>query len=160
MKQLPLSQGLFATVDDEDWDRVSTYKWSAHPGRRTWYAVRNQKGQSVLLHRFILAAGKGTEVDHTDHDGLNCTRSNLRFVTRSQNQQNRTGAARNSQTGIRGVWMHRPTARYMATARINGRRHYFGYFKDLHAAEEAAIAGRARLMTHSAECNAKARESA
>jgi hypothetical protein len=42
----------------------------------------------VYLHRFILDAPLGVEVDHRDGNGLDCRRSNLRIATRSQNAMN------------------------------------------------------------------------
>lgn len=160
MKQLPLSQGLFAVVDDEDWDRIAAHKWCALRTRRNVYGARRLGARTIYLHRAILDAPKGLEVDHIDHDGLNCVRSNLRLTTRSQNAQNQGDAHRDSLTGVRGVCFDRTAGRYKATIVVNYRQIGLGYFKDLHAAEEAAIAGRARLMTHSAECNETARESA
>lgn len=33
MKQVPLSRGQFAVVDDEDFDTVAPFKWSVKPGK-------------------------------------------------------------------------------------------------------------------------------
>lgn len=154
MRELPLSaNGLIALIDDEDWERVSPYNWRPLRIGQACYAVANVNGPQVLLHRFILNVAPWTfEVDHKDHNGLNCTRSNMRLVTRSQNAQNRRGADRDSLTGVRNVTFDKRSGRYQAKLRLNYRNYHLGYFTTLEEAERAAIAGRIRLMTHAAEC--------
>src|SRR5260370_2756638 len=94
MKTIDLSQGLEAIVDDEDFERVSQFKWTALRGSRTWYARRNiqvnGKQTNQQLHRFILdLKPDAPEVDHRDGLGLNCRRDNLRLASRQQNNANR-----------------------------------------------------------------------
>lgn len=62
---------------------------------------RDGKERSVRLHRFIMEAPRGIEVDHINHDTLDNRRENLRLVTKSQNQQNIGGAHRDSRSGVR-----------------------------------------------------------
>jgi hypothetical protein len=91
MREIALTQGKVALVDDEDFELVSQWKWCVLRGKYTWYAVRGcADGKSVLLHREILglSAGMGDYVDHKDGDGLNNQRSNLRIATQSQNNAN------------------------------------------------------------------------
>ena len=97
-------------VDDEDWERVTRYKWNSVPNRNhTHYAVRGiydpltRKISRQWLHRFILDAPDGITVDHIDRNGLNCQRNNLRLATRSQQQINRNSW---SISGFRGVSKH------------------------------------------------------
>ena len=91
MRQVKLSKSdLFALVDDEDYDRVSKYKWTLElrkGGLR--YARGSVAGKVVRLHRFVLdlPPGVGT-VDHEDGDGLNNTRKNLLDSTKSCNVRN------------------------------------------------------------------------
>lgn len=110
--KIPLSQGKFALIDQEDFERVGQYKWSAlcpAPNRvkKRWYGVRNEyeNGKAVrhfYLHRFIMNAPKGVEVDHKNGDGLDCRKSNLRLATRSQNAAN-IPRKRTSQSPYKGV---------------------------------------------------------
>lgn len=93
MKQIPLTQGFFALVDDEDYDKLSLYKWGVLKGNRgILYASRNvsvedagKKGVLRLMHQDIT----GCELtDHKDINGLNNQKVNLRSVTKNLNAAN------------------------------------------------------------------------
>ena len=98
-RELLLSRGLVAVVDDDVYEWASAFKWYAHPGANTWYAHRagprdaDGKRERFILHREILGLPKwtrgGSEVDHIDRNGLNNLRSNLRIVTHRGNAANR-----------------------------------------------------------------------
>jgi hypothetical protein len=55
MKQIPLSNGKFALVDDEDFEYLNQWKWS-YSGHG--YAHRLQSGKTVYMHREILKPPK------------------------------------------------------------------------------------------------------
>src|SRR6185369_17275294 len=93
-KRIPLTQGYFATIDDEDFDLVNRFKWFAYvdrPGpKQRVYARRNinlsnGKRGIQMMHGLILGV---IGVDHRDGDGLNNQRYNLRKATEAQNQAN------------------------------------------------------------------------
>jgi hypothetical protein len=91
VKEIKLTQGKIALVDDEDFKNINSYRWAAHKHSLTFYAVRHPKGSREKLtrmHNDVLGHKSGFEIDHIDGDGLNNQRSNLRFVTRRQNLQN------------------------------------------------------------------------
>ena len=114
MKEVQLTKGYVALVDDEDFERVSQYKWCACIGKYTVYAqrtVRKADGKETtqMLHRFLLSVtDRALDVDHEDHNGLNCQRYNLRPCTRSQNNANRRRITSTRRTqGVRwrkGKW--------------------------------------------------------
>ena len=94
MKEVQLTQGYTAIVDDEDYERVSKYNWCPtehHNGVVYVRHVERKDGRNKILylHRFILNAESGQICDHIDHDGLNNQKSNLRFATNQQNIMNR-----------------------------------------------------------------------
>lgn len=99
---VPLTQGKVAIIDAEDAERVLAHKWTASRHRDRWYAYRKNKGRNIYLHRFIMDAPPGIQVDHADNDGLNCRRGNMRFATHSQNMANTPGRQGKS-SGFRGV---------------------------------------------------------
>lgn len=94
MKKIPLTQGLFALVDDEDFDWLNQWKWYAQKSANTFYAVRNSKRvngkrEQIRMHVEILGKKEGFMADHLNGAGLDNQRYNLRHVTRRQNAQNR-----------------------------------------------------------------------
>lgn len=88
---IPLSRGLFATIDCVD-SFVLDHKWSAFRDGHTFYAATNilidGAKRPVVMHRMLLGF-PDSFVDHRDGNGLNNTRENIRLATRSQNQFNR-----------------------------------------------------------------------
>jgi hypothetical protein len=84
-KLIPLTQGKFAIVDAEDYERLSKYKWHVDKGDSTYYAARGIVGKNFRMHREILNAPEGLVVDHRNHNGLDNRKKNLRLCTRSQN---------------------------------------------------------------------------
>lgn len=93
MKEIKLTQGKVALVDDEDFDFLSKYKWFAQKDRHNSYAHthidKNPRTPTVSMHRMLLNASKGEIVDHIDRNPLNNQKGNLRKCTRSQNCANR-----------------------------------------------------------------------
>lgn len=132
VKELPLTKGYVAIVDDDDYEFVSQWKWSAKVCANTVYAFRSYrrdgKCRTSYLHREIMGNPDGEEVDHIDHNGLNNTRSNLRSATRQQNIFNtrvKTGVS-----GFRGVEWCKRKRKWRAVIRTSGRRKHIGYFSD------------------------------
>lgn len=137
MKQIPLSQGLFALVDDEDFEWLSRHKWHAHwdPKGGAFYAQRSiylgkhlgeYKASCIQMHREIkgLSIGDPRRVDHRDpEDTLNNQKTNLRFCSRGQNRAN-SAANKNNKSGIKGVRKH--GKKWVATIRCNGHSLYLG----------------------------------
>lgn len=116
MKTIELTRGKTAIVDDCDFQWINRYSWSAN---QYGYAVRTKtkadgKCGTVLMHREIMKARKGEEVDHINHDTFDNRRVNLRIVTRVQNQWNRR-AQKNSKSGFRGVRCEPQTDHWVAS---------------------------------------------
>ena len=95
MKIIPLTNGYFATVDDEDFEQVNQFKWyCAITGNgSSIYARRSvrekKKIKSVYMHRFIMDCPKGMETDHINRGTLCNCKFNLRNVTKQMNLINR-----------------------------------------------------------------------
>jgi len=99
MKEIKLTQGKVALVDDEDFEWLSQWKWYAHKNCRTFYAVcwDSLKTSKLLsMHREIMKAKDGCEIDHIDGDGLNNQKKNLRICNHAENMQNRRSANKTS----------------------------------------------------------------
>jgi len=60
-KEIPLSQGRVAIVDDDDYAWISQWKWYANKSRNKWYAIRNNPSGDgpahIRMHRLILVLG-------------------------------------------------------------------------------------------------------
>jgi hypothetical protein len=126
---IPLTQGKFAIVDAEDFDRLSQYKWYAARGRSTYYATREENGRTVRMHRQIMHAPKGVLVDHIDHNGLYNRRRNLRLCTNAQNVYNQQ-ARPNGTSKYKGVCWHKGKKKWRARIGCSGKLHSLGDYKD------------------------------
>lgn len=131
MKEIKLTQGRVALVDDDDFSEQNQFHWYAHKCRYNWYATRNIGGRLfkklVYMHRAILGAKDGVKVDHRDGDGLNNTRKNIRKSTTMQNSANR-GKNRNNKSGYKGVSYNVLSSKWQAQIKVSGHATYLGLF--------------------------------
>lgn len=129
MKEIKLTQGKTALVDDSDYDYLNQWKWYAQKDRYTYYAVRRDGKRRMKMHRVILGLGYDSNLfpDHIDHNGLNNQRSNLRIATRSQNAANRS-SIRTAVSKYKGVAPMRK--RWQAHIVKDGVQKYIGLFKN------------------------------
>ena len=112
MRELPLTKGYVAIIDDDDYERVCLWKWTAlvavrrlrtavYAYRRTGWdnAARRQRGM-VYLHRFITDCPEGLVVDHIDGNPLNNTRSNIRVCDQGFNLHNQAPRGKSKYRGV------------------------------------------------------------
>ncbi len=141
-KQIPLTQGYVAIVDDEDFEGLAQHKWYAHRGHGgDFYAVRktrdtNGEQRMVRMHRIIVGASPGEDVDHENHDTLDNRRRNIRRCTRAQNQAN-SRKMRGTSSRFKGVSWHKGMRKWQAGIARNGKSRHLGYFDDEHDAGRA-----------------------
>ena len=97
MKLIPLTQGKFAMVDDEDFEELNKHKWHTNNNGNTDYAIRDlprdkqNKQRKLKMHRIILGlTNPKTLCDHKDGNGLNNQRGNLRVCTHKENCRNKS----------------------------------------------------------------------
>jgi hypothetical protein len=147
MKEIKLSKGMVALVDDTDYEYINQWSWYAIKVGRRHYAVRKGKRtplgrENFLMHRVIMDTPIGLEVDHIDHDGLNNQRYNLRNCTHRQNIRNKRKQV-NNKTGYVGVRIKKdkkfnpPHIHIIATITLEDRVLFLGSFKTI---KQAAIA--------------------
>jgi hypothetical protein len=140
VKEIPLIKGYVALVDDEDYARViATGPWHLEYDSGRVYASSgikrpNGKWENQSLHRFILGLNPGDpQVDHEDHNGLNCRKYNLRLASGTQNQGNSRKFRKPTSSKYKGVcWLKRDSK-----WRAQIRRQYLGSFS---SEEDAARA--------------------
>jgi hypothetical protein len=139
MKLIKLTLGKFVMVDDADYDYLLQFKWYAKTFKtaHTYYAATNvktdkNKQKTLLLHRIVMNTPKGTQVDHIDHNGLNCQKHNLRNCTLRQNSMNQKC---HSKSGYKGVYMNNKGI--LGQINVNGRKIHLGLFTSYIAAARA-----------------------
>ncbi len=133
MKEIPLTKGQVALVDDEDYEALAKFKWHAHKFSQTWCAARNVRGDDgvkriVLMHRVIMGAPPGADVDHRNHNGCDNRRENLRVCTRQQNLRNQRKRAGKS-SRLKGVSLCGQTGRWAAALKVGTKKVWLGRFK-------------------------------
>ena len=154
-------EGAFTVLyDAEDHDKVSNHKWRLrkdsparpdmfyvvatidHPDG-SWHTCPNgnkRKRQTTLsIHRLIMDAPKGMEVDHINGNPLDNRKSNLRICTRSENERNK-GPLKNNTSGYKGVTRQsriNKNDKWRAQIRHNSKLIVIGLYEDK---EEAARA--------------------
>lgn len=140
MKYIPLTLGLFASVDDSDFEWLNQWKWYALKNGKTYYAVRTATRKivprgKIHMHRALLGLGVGDKsvTDHLDGNGLNNQRSNLRKTNHRTNAQNR-GIHR---SGLLPGARLKNTGKFESRISIGGRSIYLGVFETAEAAHKA-----------------------
>lgn len=140
MKEIELSQGYKALVDDKDYETVNALTWHVHRYKSgTCYAehTRSVEGKTITyrMHQFITGQ-KG--IDHRDGDGLNDQRSNFRLATPHQNRMNKK-KYRSFVSIYKGVgckYLAGGDKRFSAYIGIDGKQKHLGYFDvEIDAAE-------------------------
>ena len=132
MKEIILTKGQVALVDDADYEWLMQWKWHVHKSGGGFYAVRaewdGEKQHIVHMSRVILDAPRGKEVDHKNHCTLDNRRCNLRICTKSQNQHNQIKQKRSTSSVYKGVYWDRGGNRWQSRIKINGHSIYLGNF--------------------------------
>lgn len=137
---VPLTQGQFALVDEEDYERVVAINWQytktqnqrpAYASTRIYRINGTNTSKAIAMHRFIMHEPE-YEVDHINMNGLDNRKCNLRLATKSQqriNQYKQQGTT----SKYRGVC--RARNKWVAGIKVNGSRYRLGTFD---SEEEAA----------------------
>jgi hypothetical protein len=135
-----LNKGLWALVDDEDYEELSNYNWYANKNHKIIYAIRTCKKEdptTMLMHRQIMRAKKDQIMDHINGNGLDNRKINLRFCTNAQNQFNSRIKNRFKTSKYKGICWHKDKHKWQAIIQIAGQKIHLGYFVN---GREAAIA--------------------
>lgn len=145
MKEIPLTQGYVALVDDADYERLSQWNWSVWMRGHAAYAIRTSvdehgKKKTIHMHRLILGAPPSMLTDHIDGNGLNNQQVNLRQCTSHQNSCNRRGRLGTS-SRYKGVCWYKRDQKWAAYIKADGRTRHLGYFQvEAEAADAYKIA--------------------
>ncbi len=128
-REIQLTQGKVALVDDADYEWLNQYGWCASWSGRRWYAVHREGRRSILMHRLILGlSNPSIQGDHKSGNGLDNRRENLRPATNAQNQANRIKYRGSSM--FKGVAWNKRQHDWECYIKKDGKRTFLGRFKD------------------------------
>jgi hypothetical protein len=139
MREIQLTKGYKVIVDDDDYENLSAYRWYAtavcghlvYAGRKV--RCENGERKELLMHRVIMCAPDGMEVDHVNANTLDNRKCNLRLCSHMQNSQNQPKNSRNT-SGYKGVSWNKKCAKWEVRIKVAGKRLTLGYFSDITAA--------------------------
>jgi len=129
MKKISLTQGMFAIVDDEDYDHINSFRWFAHKERHgIYYAYRNAsiKNSYTRMHRMILRARSNFEIDHINGNGLDNRRCNIRLCSHAENLRNQTRI--HGKSKYKGVWWDKNNNKWSCGLTFNYKQIWIGRF--------------------------------
>jgi hypothetical protein len=136
MKVIELTQGKFASVDDNVYDVINELKWYAHKTGKKYRAVRNnpcrKRPNMIFMHRVIWEIINGPipeklEIDHIDGNSLNNRVNNLRMCTKKQNSYNIHVSNISKTSKYRGVRLHK-CGKWESYIMVNKKSVYIGLF--------------------------------
>jgi len=142
MKEIQLTQDKVAIVDDENFEWLSHWKWTFSERKNNGYAIRRKhrryaKAIYIYMHRLIMNAEQGEEVDHINRDGLDNRKENLRFCSHGQNGMNQGLQTRIKSSKFKGVTHPKGRKSWCAQLNYKGKHIYLGSYK---LETEAALA--------------------
>lgn len=121
----------FSIVGPDDAHLADT-KWFKHNNGYVSSGGDSRK----YLHRVVVGARAGEEVDHINRNKFDNRRENLRIVSHSTNVYN-SGIRKDNSTGFRGVYVDSERGGFIARTYKGGEQYSLGRFD---TAEEAAAA--------------------
>lgn len=137
-------------MDDQDFERLSAFRWEARWSHRdVYYAARyGRKGidpvSTVLMHHEIIGRPpRGMVTDHINDNGMDNRRENLRHITPAENRR-RSRLNVNNKTGYRGVHQTKG-GRFHALIQFEWHFYHLGTF-DTKLEAAAAYSTAARLL--------------
>ena len=112
--------------DKEDYQKIKEYTWYLD---KDGYVITYEAntGKQIKFHRLIMNASEGMDIDHRFHKVNDNRKSQLREVTRSQNNMNR-GIRKDNASSVTGVSWHKARNKWRAYITINGKTKHLGYF--------------------------------
>ncbi len=131
MKEIPLTQGEFALVDDDMYEDLIRFKWQCTIRKYAATRIRiNGKRVYLSMHRYVMGLKPydPLQIDHRDRNGLNNQRSNLRISTQSQNNMNKCKAKKEKSSKFKGVTLNKEDKQWTAYIVKNKKQQHLGYF--------------------------------
>jgi len=142
-KEIVTSKGIKILVDDDDYEVLKDFKYhityKGYACRSKWSPKKN-----IYIHREILGAKKGEQIDHINRDKLDNRKCNLRICSQSENSHNRQIMKHNS-SGYKGVVWDKPNNKWKGIFTLNGKQVFCGRYVDPKEAYNAVVAKKIEL---------------
>jgi len=140
MKEIQLTRGSIALVDDDDFEWLSRFSWRLDSyGYAMRTTARTNSGRtSALMHREILGLFKGDGLccDHINGDKLDNRRANLRVCSTSDNNRNQR-LSKDNTSGFKGVCWNKQSKKWQANITVNWKQKSLGLFATPSQAHDA-----------------------
>ena len=134
----------------KDFKLVNDELWRCNKASRNWkklelkpdnhgYSHVGWNGKGYRIHRLVYMLFHDTEIpedlqiDHIDGNPMNNSPSNLRLVSHRENQQNQK---KHREGHLVGCYFHKPSQKWLARIKINGKNKHLGYFDTQEEAHE------------------------
>jgi len=135
MKKIPLTQGKFAMVDDEDFHYLNRFNWMYWETDTGFYPAREIGKRVIPMHHFILPSKKSHYLRHKNNDALDNRKENMESI--STNHRRHLGLKKRLGASIyRGVQKNSMNTWRVVIAK-DKIRYFIGNFTD---EREGAIA--------------------
>ena len=144
MKEISLTKGKVAIVDDEDFEYLNQWKWSFDGS----YATRSKhikinknkyKSKKVYLHHLLVDRSNGV-IDYKKRNKLDNRRLNVRVVSVASNIRN--GKLRkNNKSGITGVYFDKNKHKWLSQIMVNKKHISLGAYESKELAIKAREQG-------------------
>jgi hypothetical protein len=122
--------------DLEDYDKIKGYCWSAHTGKNGYTTIRarvpGKSGHTIMS--WVIVGDKW--YDHINHNPLDNRKENLRKVTQTENNRNRS-VAKNNTSGITGISLNKRNKNWRSRILVDGKSIELGSFRNK---EDAIVA--------------------
>ena len=133
MKYITLTRGYSAIVDDEDFDKLSKYKWQYHLGyaKRGKYNKSIKNNDNIKMHIQITNCQKGMVVHHINHNKLDNRKENLRICSVRDNHKSQLlqKEGRGYTSKYQGVYLKKKTGSWVARIKVNYKNIPLGEFR-------------------------------
>lgn len=128
---IKLTRNYLVMVDRYKYDELMNYKWYAtiSPSNPlNCYATAKINGKTIKMHRFLMGEPpfENACVDHINGNSLDCRISNLRWITKAQNNMNVRPSK--SECKYKGVTFRKHINKYEARITKEGKTSVIGYF--------------------------------
>jgi len=150
MRQITLTQGFIAFVDDEDYERINQYKWFAvvtvtgpngfHVAACRWSPGSYPERYMIYMHHEVLYIDReilngwkilGKLIDHDNRNACDNQKVNLKESNKSLNAYNSERS-----TKAKGIYYEPSRNRYKAFL-LRPKRKYVGTYKTYEEAKQA-----------------------